>query len=147
MAQRRLTRRHFLSFGAVAGVGALLAACGGGADVPATATSAGQPTAAAGQPTTAAGQPTKAAGQPTVAAGQSTAPAGAPKSATAGVKYAEVVTTIPAKFTDSPVLAEQIKAGKLPPIKERLPEEPLVVKPIKATSAALFRTFSASTPT
>ncbi len=131
MAQRRLTRRHFLSFGAVAGVGALLAACGGGADVPATATSAGQPTAAAGQPTTAAGQPTKAAGQPTVAAGQSTAPAGAPKSATAGVKYAEVVTTIPAKFTDSPVLAEQIKAGKLPPIKERLPEEPLVVKPIE----------------
>ena len=125
MVQRRLTRRQFLSFSTAVGVGALLAACGGGPDVPAptppTVASSGAPGA-----TTAAGQPTKA-----VAPSGAPAPAGAPKSATAGVKYAEVVSTIPAKFADSPVLAEQIKAGKLPAVKDRLPEAPLVIKPIE----------------
>ena len=33
------------------------------------------------------------------------------------------------KFIEPPVLAEQIKAGKLPPAAKRLPETPLVVKP------------------
>jgi peptide/nickel transport system substrate-binding protein len=29
------------------------------------------------------------------------------------------------------MLAEQVKAGKLPPVKERIPQEPLVIKPVK----------------
>jgi peptide/nickel transport system substrate-binding protein len=33
----------------------------------------------------------------------------------------------PAKFKESPALAEQVKAGKLPPVDKRLPENPLVV--------------------
>ena len=31
------------------------------------------------------------------------------------------------KFHEAPALAEQVKAGKLPPVEQRLPEQPLVV--------------------
>src|SRR5262252_11072539 len=31
------------------------------------------------------------------------------------------------KYKESPALAEQVKAGKLPPVDQRLPSEPLVV--------------------
>jgi peptide/nickel transport system substrate-binding protein len=31
------------------------------------------------------------------------------------------------KFNESPALAEQVKAGKLPPVEQRLPEQPLVI--------------------
>ncbi len=33
-------------------------------------------------------------------------------------------------YQEAPMLAEQVAAGKLPPVEERLPEEPMVVKPI-----------------
>jgi len=33
------------------------------------------------------------------------------------------------KYNEAPMLAELVKAGKLPPVEERLPEEPLVVGP------------------
>ncbi|MEN6298968.1 MAG: ABC transporter substrate-binding protein, partial [Anaerolineaceae bacterium] len=32
-------------------------------------------------------------------------------------------------FTDNPMFAEDVTAGKLPPVEERLPDEPLVVQP------------------
>ena len=32
-----------------------------------------------------------------------------------------------AKYQEAPALAEQVKAGKLPPVEQRLPEQPLVV--------------------
>jgi len=35
------------------------------------------------------------------------------------------------KYNEAPMLAELVKAGKLPPVEERLPENPLVVKPIE----------------
>ncbi len=35
------------------------------------------------------------------------------------------------KYSESPVLAEQVKQGKLPPIKERLPKEPIVIAPVE----------------
>jgi peptide/nickel transport system substrate-binding protein len=35
------------------------------------------------------------------------------------------------QYKEAPMLAEMVKAGKLPPVKQRLPEEPLVVKPIE----------------
>ena len=31
------------------------------------------------------------------------------------------------KYHEAPGLAEQVKAGKLPPVEQRLPEQPLVV--------------------
>jgi peptide/nickel transport system substrate-binding protein len=37
----------------------------------------------------------------------------------------------PKKFQESPKLNELVKAGKLPPVEQRLPEEPLVLKPVQ----------------
>ena len=39
---------------------------------------------------------------------------------------------MPTKFNESPMLAELVKAGKLPPVEERLPDEPYVVAPTEA---------------
>ncbi len=37
----------------------------------------------------------------------------------------------PKTFNEAPDLAALVKAGKLPAVKDRLPEEPLVVKPLQ----------------
>ena len=37
------------------------------------------------------------------------------------------------KYKESPALAEQVKAGKLPPVDQRLPENPLVVPVVERT--------------
>ena len=37
----------------------------------------------------------------------------------------------PKTFKEAPQLAELVKQGKLPPVKDRLPQEPMVVKPVK----------------
>jgi peptide/nickel transport system substrate-binding protein len=39
---------------------------------------------------------------------------------------------IPATFQEAPILTEQVNAGTLPPVAERLPAEPLVVEPYEA---------------
>jgi peptide/nickel transport system substrate-binding protein len=36
----------------------------------------------------------------------------------------------PKKFGEAPVLAELVKAGELPPVEQRIPEEPMLVKPV-----------------
>jgi peptide/nickel transport system substrate-binding protein len=36
----------------------------------------------------------------------------------------------PKKFAEAPALAELVKTGKLPPVAQRLPEEPMVIKPL-----------------
>jgi peptide/nickel transport system substrate-binding protein len=38
-----------------------------------------------------------------------------------------------AKYHEAPAFAEQVKAGKLPPVEQRLPEQPLVVPVIERT--------------
>jgi peptide/nickel transport system substrate-binding protein len=45
----------------------------------------------------------------------------------------EIITdpaAMPKKFNEAPMLAELVKAGKLPAVEKRLPDEPLVVKPV-----------------
>ena len=37
---------------------------------------------------------------------------------------------IPKKFSEAPILAALVKAGKLPPVAQRLPEAPMVIKPL-----------------
>ena len=37
------------------------------------------------------------------------------------------------KYKEAPMLAEQVKAGKLPPVEQRLPAEPLVVPVVERT--------------
>src|SRR4051794_30811790 len=39
--------------------------------------------------------------------------------------------TKPTKFNEAPQLADLVKAGKLPPVQQRLPEEPLVIQPVQ----------------
>ena len=39
---------------------------------------------------------------------------------------------IPTKFNEAPIVAELVKKGELPPVEERLPEDPLVIPPPEA---------------
>ena len=40
--------------------------------------------------------------------------------------------SIPAQFSEAPMLAKLVAAGDLPPVEERLPSEPLVIQPLDA---------------
>jgi len=72
----------------------------------------------------------------TAAPAPTSAPANTPSGAgspTAAPKATEPpkATAVPAsKYKEAPALAEQVKAGKLPAVDQRLPEKPVVVKPI-----------------
>ncbi|CAA9543763.1 MAG: ABC transporter, substrate-binding protein (cluster 5, nickel/peptides/opines) [uncultured Thermomicrobiales bacterium] len=60
----------------------------------------------------------------------------APSSATtsqdlSAVKYSRVIDTMPAAFQEAPMLKAMVDAGTLPPVAERISEEPLVVEPIE----------------
>src|SRR5690606_8985828 len=39
---------------------------------------------------------------------------------------------VPDTFNEAPMLAERVEAGELPPVEERLPQEPLVVQPAES---------------
>jgi peptide/nickel transport system substrate-binding protein len=127
---RRLSRRSFLATAGFSSVGvALLAACGQPTppsapkpvDTPRTIESS-KPAAEAPKPAAPAAAATTApaaAAKPAEAAKPAAAPTAAPKS--------HLLSTVPANLTEAPALTELVKAGKLPPLKERLPEEPVVV--------------------
>lgn len=40
-------------------------------------------------------------------------------------------TQVPARFKEAPALAELVKQGKLPPVEQRLPSEPMVIQPLQ----------------
>src|SRR5688500_14223922 len=104
---------------------------------------AAQP-AAATQPPDAATQAAAAAATPAAAAQPAEAanPA-APKPAAAAVKPDDkigrhligqlegptIVADVPKAFKEAPQLAELVKAGTLPPVAERIGQDPIVVKP------------------
>ena len=59
---------------------------------------------------------------------------GAGKSLIGKLEGPEVVTDpakFPKSFKEAPQLAEQVKAGKLPPVAERIGQDPLVIKPLQ----------------
>ena len=132
---RRLSRRSFISSVGFGSVGvALLAACGQPAppsapkpvDTPRTVDSkpaeAAKPAAEAPKPAAPAAAATTA---PAAAAAK---PAEAAKPAAAApVPKSYLLDKIPANLTEAPALAELVKAGKLPALKDRLPEEPVVL--------------------
>jgi len=119
-------------------VGGLLAACSTPAPPAPAATSApaapAAPAAANATAVPAAAKPT----QPAAAAAKPTTPSGAaaPKPGRQLIGQLEgpsvVVDTaqMPKTFSESPIFAELVKQGKLPPVEQRLPEEPLVIKPV-----------------
>jgi peptide/nickel transport system substrate-binding protein len=51
------------------------------------------------------------------------------------LETAEIITDAakwPKKFKEAPQLAEQVKAGKLPAVEQRLPAEPMVLQPLRS---------------
>ena len=96
--EQKLSRRDFLRLSALTAASAVITACGGQAAPPPA---------------------TPAAGAPTAAPGATTAPAATPAATTAPV-------AAPGKYKEAPMLAEQVKAGKLPPVDQRLPKNPYV---------------------
>jgi len=46
------------------------------------------------------------------------------------LESATIATAVPTAFKEAPMLAALVKQGKLPPVEQRLPAEPLVLKPL-----------------
>ncbi len=120
----RLGRREFLRVSALAAASTAVVACGGGGGTTANNT----PGAGGNQAT----QPPSKGGGPTPTTGGTTgmatkAPQASPtKTVVTDIKYAKGLQ-FNGKLKESPMLAQQVKAGKLPPIEKRLPENPYVV--------------------
>ena len=104
---KKPTRREFLFVSAASVAGVVLAACAS----PSTPT-----TAPAAQATNTSAPAVVPATPTAIAVSQATATA--------------VPTTAATKFNESPLLAAQVKAGKLPPVDQRLPKVPLTLAPI-----------------
>ncbi len=124
----RLDRRGFLRLSALAAAGTMLAACGGTASTPG---SAGTTPGTGRSPTQSAAQPTP--GAPGVPTG---VPSAAPRASATGTSAAApaghgfgIATPVapPSKYKEAPTLGSLVKAGKLPPVEKRLPENPYVV--------------------
>ena len=101
--RKRISRREFFVAGSGIAAGTVLVACGAPQQAPAPA----QPPAPAA----------KAAATDVPKPAAATAAPAAPAAAGTG------------KYKESPLLAGLVKAGKLPPIDQRLPEKPYVVQP------------------
>jgi peptide/nickel transport system substrate-binding protein len=113
----KISRRQFLIASAMAAAGTILTACGAPA------------TPAPSQPTTAP-----------------TAVPAATKPAAAAATSAPAATAAPAaaKYKEAPMLADLVKSGKLTAVDTRLPEKPLVLKPLTAVGdyGGTLRTFT-----
>jgi peptide/nickel transport system substrate-binding protein len=151
LSPRPVSRRAFLRIGLIAAASVPLAvACAPqapaaptAAPAPAKPTEAPKPAeskpaatpAPAAKPVEAAKPAEKApaapATQPPAAAAR---PAEKPGAQLIGkLEGAEIVTdpaAMPKQFKEAPMLAELVKAGSLPPVEQRLPQEPMVLKPV-----------------
>lgn len=110
MSPRAVSRREFLRVSALITAGTIAAAC-----APTTPSPAAEPTVG---PATETPEPTTA---PTEGAA-TTAPTAVETPTEAAPQAA---------YQEPPSLAELVAAGDLPPLEERLPEDPLVVPPIE----------------
>jgi peptide/nickel transport system substrate-binding protein len=112
----------------------LLAACSGGAQTPTSGTQSADSTAAADRPLSTAAaespQSTPAAESVQSAVAEASTQSAATEStqSAAGAGSSQTLSK-PGSYTETPFLAERVKAGKLPPIEQRLPKEPFVVGP------------------
>ncbi|HEU5012260.1 MAG TPA: ABC transporter substrate-binding protein [Roseiflexaceae bacterium] len=114
--RRTINRREFFRLSAVAAAGAGLAACGG--EAPPPVSSATSPPAANTGAATSAPAAEVATSAPAEGAATAAPAAGAATAAPAAV---------PTKFNEAPMLADLVKANKLPPVEQRLPKNPVVL--------------------
>jgi len=150
-AKPGLSRRQFLRAGfagtlGIAGI-SLLNACAPAAPSQAPAKTEAPPTAAAAKPAETKPAETKPAAPAATTAPAAAAKPAEPKPAAAAAKPEpklgdqligklegpSVVTDpalMPKSFKEAPALAELVKAGKLPPVQERVGQDPLVIKPL-----------------
>lgn len=112
MSNRKVSRRQFLVISATSAAGVALAACAGAATTAPGATSAPVATAVA-----ATKAPAAAASTPTAIA-------------TTAATATSVPTAVASTYKEAPALADLVKAGKLPPVDQRLPANPLTLSPI-----------------
>jgi peptide/nickel transport system substrate-binding protein len=114
-----ISRRMLLTTGLGAAVVSLLAACG--APTPPAAPTAQQlPTAApVAKPETPAAQPAASA-KPDL---------GKLVGKLEGATIVTDAAQLPRTFREAPMLADLVKQGQLPPVEQRLPAEPMVLKP------------------
>ena len=138
-----LTRRDFLRASALSLAGlSLLSACAPAAPAskpaePAKPAEAPKPAAAAptAAPAAAAAKPAEAP-KPAEAAKPAAPAAAEPKIGTQLIGKLEGPTVVtdaaqmPKAFKEAPMLAEMVKASKLPPVEQRVSAEPLVIKPV-----------------
>jgi len=139
MSQKHgISRRKFLRLSAMAAGGVVLAACGGSTatNTPSASQPAASPTMGASpQPSPPGASPTAAMSPQPSPPGASPTPAASPSaSATPGtssgvpnVPYIATPVTYQGEYKEAPSLAELVKAGKLPPVEQRLPKNPYVV--------------------
>ncbi len=120
MSKERLSRREFLYMGAVASAGVALAAC--------------QPkTVVVKETVQVTSEVTKVVEQTKIV------------EQTKVVEKQVTPTPLPSKFGEAPLLADQVKAGKLPAAEERVPQDPLVLTPAEVgTYGGIARTASDS---
>ncbi|MHB0875963.1 MAG: ABC transporter substrate-binding protein [Anaerolineae bacterium] len=124
MTRLALSRRNFLQVAGLATASAAAAACG---STPAPTTA---PTTAP-VATTAAAAPTATTAAAAAAPTATTAAAAAPTATTAvAAPTATTAAATTAKYSEAPMLAEQVTAGQLPPVEERLPKNPMVLTPL-----------------
>jgi peptide/nickel transport system substrate-binding protein len=109
LSKRGIRRRDFLKLSAAAGGAAVLAAC-----VPPSTTPGGSPGASA----TAGATPAKA-GQYTLGKIEG------PTIVTDAAKF-------PKTFKEAPELAALVQQGRLPPVAQRIGQDPLVIQPLRA---------------
>ncbi|NLX42032.1 MAG: hypothetical protein GXY79_00975, partial [Chloroflexi bacterium] len=112
------TRRDFLRLAVLSTAGVIVAAC-----TPSTPAPAGEATAAPEGEMPAATATTAAPAAEATAAPEGEGEAEAEATA---APESEGEAAMPSKFTERPEFAERVAAGELPPVDERLPEEPRV---------------------
>jgi ABC-type transport system substrate-binding protein len=143
----RLTRRNFLALAGLAATSLVATACGGASATPTatagtTTTSSATSTTAAGSSsaaTTSAASTTSAtqAAATTTAASASARPSGGTPAASgsptasASSSSSSSAANVPAKFQDAPMLADQVMAGKLPAVAQRVPKTPMVITQVE----------------
>ncbi|MBI2941807.1 MAG: ABC transporter substrate-binding protein [Chloroflexi bacterium] len=130
MSRRKSSRRRFLALSAVATAGAVAAACA--APQPTPVPPAPAPPKAAPTTAPAPAAPTPAPAKPAATTAPApAAPTQAPAKPAPTAAPAKPAAA-PAGYKEAPMLEALVKAGKLPPVEQRLPKEPLVVKPAES---------------